>query len=202
MGFEAAEQSARALVDAGSRALVSWGLAGGLDPRLSPGTLIVPERLVIDGARDLSADLAWREQVLEVLGGAQGRAGIKVPIEAGGKLLTSRRPLTSAADKRTALLEFGAIAVDMESYAVAAVAAGRGLPFVAIRDIVDAADDEVPAALLDAADARGRLAAGRLLVRMLGSPRSVMPFLGLAGRYNVARRSLRAAAQAGAPGSP
>lgn len=189
MGFEAAERAARAVVDAGCRALVSWGLAGGLDPRLSAGAVIVPQVLMLEGAPDLQAHRIWRQRVLDVLG-----AG------AGGKLLTSRNPLASVAEKRKALLDSGACAVEMESYAIAAVAAAHGLPFIAIRVIVDAAGDEVPVAVLEAADARGRLAPGRLLVRMLGSPRSVALLPGLAHRYAVARRALRAAARAGAPG--
>jgi len=47
MGFEAAERDARALIDAGCNALVSWGLAGALDPRVTPGTVVVPELLMI-----------------------------------------------------------------------------------------------------------------------------------------------------------
>lgn len=177
---------------------MSWGLAGGLDPALSAGTIAMPAVLMLGGApdaRDLRADSAWCERVGAVLAARDSRSGKRVPVEAGGKLLTSRRPLASAAEKRKAFVDTGAIAVDMESYAIASVATARGLPFVAIRVIVDGSGDDVPSILLDVAGSRGRIAAGHLLVRMLASPRSLAPLLRLARRYRVARRSLREAAR-------
>jgi len=106
----------------------------------------------------------------------------------------------SAADKRAAFLQSGAVAVDMESYAIAAVAEAHGLPFIAIRAIVDAAADEVPPALLDVTGRDGRLVLGRLLVRLLAAPRMLRPLSGLAQRFRVAGRSLRESARAGVPG--
>ncbi len=46
-----AEAAARRLIDEGSDALVSFGLAGGLDPALRPGALIVPSAVIVDGVR-------------------------------------------------------------------------------------------------------------------------------------------------------
>ena len=214
MGLEAAEHDARALIDAGCTALASWGLAGALDPRLSPGTIVIPEVLALEGAPELNASSAWRLQALELLdrrarvvdaegtaGRTAGRSGVPMPAAVGGRLLTSRKALARAAEKRNAFLTSGAVAVDMESYALAAVAAARGLPFIAVRAIVDAAADEVPPMLLDLAGPDGRLAIGRLAARILGSPRNFGALLGLGRRFRVARRSLRAAAGAGAPGS-
>jgi nucleoside phosphorylase len=189
MGFEAAEHDARALIDAGCNALVSWGLAGGLDPRVSPGAVLVPEVSMLEGAPDLSTSSTWRTRVLA-----------SIPAAAGGRLLTSKRAIGSAAEKRAAFLQSGAVAVDMESYAIAAVAEAHRLPFIALRVVVDAADDEVPAILVNVAGPGGRLAVGRLVMRLLASPRSLKPLRRLAQRYRIARRSLRAAARAGAPG--
>ena len=191
MGFEAAERDARALIDAGCGALASWGFAGGLDPRVSPGTVVVPARLMTNGAPDLDVSSAWRTRILA-----------SIPAAVSGSLLTSRRALASTAEKHTAFLDSGAVAVDMESYSVAAVAKARGLPFIAVRVVVDGAGDEVPPALLDVAGTHGRLAIGRLVMRLLASPRSLSPLLALARRFKVARRSLRAAARAGVPGMP
>jgi nucleoside phosphorylase len=41
-----AEAAARGLVQQGVRALLSWGIAGALDPALAPGALILPDRVV------------------------------------------------------------------------------------------------------------------------------------------------------------
>ena len=42
-----AERAARQLVAEGAGALVSFGLAGGLDPALRPGALVVPARITL-----------------------------------------------------------------------------------------------------------------------------------------------------------
>jgi len=47
-----AEAEARRLVAEGCRALMSWGVAGGLDPALVPGDLVIPAVIVAeDGVR-------------------------------------------------------------------------------------------------------------------------------------------------------
>lgn len=193
MGCEAAARSARALAEAGCGALASWGLAGALDPALAPGTLVVPDTLLLEGEPTLSAAPAWRDRIL--------RSCTTALPAVGGALLTSRQAVAGVAEKRDAFRRTGAAAVDMESYAAARTAASHGLPFLAVRVIVDAATDEVPRALIDAADARGRIAVGRLIVRMLAAPRSIALLPPLARRYRAALRSLRAAARAGLPGA-
>src|SRR6478609_6679503 len=64
-----AEAAARRLIDDGSDALVSFGLAGALDPALRPGALIVPAAVVVDGVcHRADPDLS------HILGGATVRA--------------------------------------------------------------------------------------------------------------------------------
>ncbi len=194
VGCAAAAQGARKLVAAGCRALASWGLAGALDPALSAGAVVVPEQVIHeDAAQSLGSTPAWRERLLRSL--ATGS-----PV-ARGALLTSPRALGTAAEKERAFRRTGAAAVDMESFAVAEVALEHGLPFLAVRVIVDGAADELPRVLDGVITPSGAISAGRLAGRLMLSPSSVPPVLGLAGRYRAARRSLRAVARAGALGS-
>ena len=53
-------------------------------------------------------------------------------------------PLDSPSKKKAAFEVAGAMAVDMESAAVAAIAAAHQLPFVALRVIIDTASDALP----------------------------------------------------------
>ncbi len=46
MGAHRARLAARTLLENGATALVSWGVAGGLAPGLSPGSLILPETII------------------------------------------------------------------------------------------------------------------------------------------------------------
>ncbi|MCH8952346.1 MAG: hypothetical protein IID49_09510, partial [Proteobacteria bacterium] len=43
-----AEAEARRLVAGGCRVLLSWGVAGGLDPALRPGELVIPAEIVAE----------------------------------------------------------------------------------------------------------------------------------------------------------
>ena len=76
-GAEAAAR--RAVVAAGATALVSFGLAGGLDPGLRPGALVVPTA-VLCGDRSFAADpalmaMARRRDDASPAGGRHARHG-------------------------------------------------------------------------------------------------------------------------------
>jgi adenosylhomocysteine nucleosidase len=189
MGSAAAVVAAGALVDAGATALVSWGLAGGLDPRLHAGTICLPSVIVSRDGAAFATDLHWRE----ILTAAIGARFVVV----GGKLLTSAAAIEDAAAKTAAFGETGAVAVDMESAGVAHVAALRKLPFVAVRAIVDTAADSLPRAAM-AAGAQGRVRLARLILGIVRSPREIAPMMRLAKRYRAATRALCAVARTGA----
>ena len=181
MGGPLAGIASLALVEAGASALMSFGLAGGLDPNLGAGSVVLPCEVVShDGTCYLTAGV-WREQLRPAI--AQHR-----PV-AGGKLLSSQAAIGTLADKARAFRETGALAVDMESAAIAEVAAAHGLPFVAVRVIVDTAVDVLPRAVV-AASVKGRVNLGRLIVGIAAAPLELLALFRLAQRYRVARRSL------------
>jgi adenosylhomocysteine nucleosidase len=145
-GPERAAQCATAAVAAGAQALVSWGLAGGLSADVTPGTVVVPRRVIMQRGEVFVAAVAWRER-LAVLASEF--------TVSEGDLLTVPSPLGSPAAKAAAATALGAVAVDMESAAIAAVAARARVPFVALRVVVDAQRDAVPAGAEKWIDARG-----------------------------------------------
>src|ERR1700676_1133065 len=102
MGRAAAVDAAGALVDAGATALVSWGLAGGLDPALQAGTICLPSMVVSRDGAAFATDLHWRE----ILTAAISRRLIIV----SGKLLTSAVAIEDIAAKAAAFAETGAVA--------------------------------------------------------------------------------------------
>jgi adenosylhomocysteine nucleosidase len=189
MGRAAAVDAAGALVDAGATALVSWGLAGGLDPALQAGTICLPSVVVSRDGTPFATDLHWRE----ILRAAISQRLIVV----GGKLLTSAVALEEVAAKAAAFGETGAVAVDMESTGVAHIAALNKLPFVAVRAIVDTAGDSLPSAV-KAAGTEGRVRLARLILRVASAPREIAPLLRLAIRYRAAARALGTVARSGA----
>ncbi len=188
IGPEAASRTAGALADAGATALVSWGVAGGLDPALRPGAIVLPAAVIDDGGRRYPTTAAWRERQDALLG------PLRRPVS--GDLLSLAAALAGAPAKARAFRATGAVAVDMESLAIAAVASARGLPFLAVRVIVDAAEDELPQAVV-AASAGGGLRLGRLATGLLSSPSEIAALWRLARRFGTARGCLRRIARAG-----
>lgn len=150
------EAAARALVAAGATRLLSFGLAGGLDPALAPGRVILATT-IIDGGERWPTDGAWRRA-------ARG------PGRGGAPLLASGRPLAGRADKAAAFAATGAAAVDMESGAVARVAAQAGLPFLAARAVADPAWQSLPPQALACIDGQGRLRLRAALWALLRHP--------------------------------
>jgi adenosylhomocysteine nucleosidase len=169
-----AELGARQLVAEGAGALVSFGLAGGLDPALRPGALVVPAE-VIDAGVIFAADL--------VLSARFG--GMTVH-----RLLAAEAVVTDAAAKWRAAQANGAQAVDLESGAVARVASEHSLPFAVVRAICDPAERDLPPAALIALDHKGAIGLIRVLGALLRQPGQLPNLLGLARDAARAQRTL------------
>jgi adenosylhomocysteine nucleosidase len=169
-----AEAAVRGAVAGGATALLSFGLAGGLDPALRPGDVVVPSA-VLSGDAVFVADpalMAW-------LGGGTPH-----------RLLGADQVVASAAEKRQLRQATGAAALDVESGAVARIAAGHGLPFAVLRAICDPAGRDLPPVALAALDRQGAIGIGRVLARLLAQPRQVPALLRLAADAAAARRAL------------
>jgi len=190
IGGAAATLAANNVVAAGATALISWGMAGGLDPALPAGTIFLPVEIVAADGTVLATDSGWHAQLRVALAAQR-------PLSAG-KLLTTAAAVTSVAEKASLFHATGAAAVDMESAAIAQVARAHGLPFIAVRVIVDEATDALPDSVRDAADARGEVNIGRLVARVCRRPQDVVPLTRLTRRYLEASRALAAVARSGA----
>jgi adenosylhomocysteine nucleosidase len=188
VGGAAAALAARALLDAGAHALVSWGMAGGLDPRLAAGTVCLPSVVMSQDGASFSTDTHWRELLRAAIGARQ-------PV-VQGKLLTCPEALADAQGKAAAFHDTGALVVDMESTAVAEVAASRGIPFIAVRVVVDTATDSLPPSVVRASSA-GQVNLARLIRGLIASPREIPALLRLAARYRAARLALHTVALTG-----
>lgn len=158
MGAEAAGEAADGLRAKGADALMSFGFAGALEPGLNSGDLVLPESVYAGHLLDV--DLSWRDSLCR-----------RLPNHftvAGGILAASNGVLTTDISKRELARATGARAVDMESGAVAEVAAyGGGIPFLAVRAISDTIEFSPPSALLNAVRPDGSADLIRLLMLLL-----------------------------------
>jgi adenosylhomocysteine nucleosidase len=182
MGATAAAAAARELLGAGAAALVSFGLAGALDPSVAPGAIFLPGEVTGAEGDVLATEGPWRRELGVALGSQKLRSG--------GRLFSSTAPVTRAAAKAELFRATHALAVDMESFWIAAAAAAAAVPFIAVRVIVDGAADEIPAIVSGATDAYGRLQAARLIGGLLQRPQDLLGLSRLTCRYAIASRGL------------
>ena len=188
MGLEAAAAGTGRLIDAGAGALISFGMAGGVDPKLPAGCLFLPPEVSSPEGAQFACDPQWHEELRCALSGAVTE----------GRLATVRAPLATAAAKAALRQARGARAVDMESSAVAELAQRHALPFVAVRVIIDDAEAALPDAVAAATGRDGQVTAWRVGAHLLRHPGELASVLRLARAYAAANATLAAVAASGA----
>ena len=138
-----ARETAEELVARGCSSLVSFGLAGGLQPSVKSGDLVVATEV-----RTEDNKLYVCEPGLSDWLAGQTAANRK------GSVLSVAAAISEPDAKQSAGLS-GCLAVDMESAAVAEIAERENLPFACIRAIADESDDNIPSIALDGLDKEG-----------------------------------------------
>ena len=171
---DGARTSALRLAREGAIALASFGFAGGLDPALRPGDLIVPEAVVVKG------------EAVRTDPGLSRALGGPTP----HRVLGAEAVISTSGAKRQAWAETGCAAVDLESGAVALVAAAAGLRFAVLRAVCDPAADNLPPAALVALSPDGTVRLAWVLGVLASAPRQVLAMLALARHAAAARRAL------------
>lgn len=181
-----AEEAALRMVAEGARGLVSFGIAGGLDPSLGPGVIVVADRVIAPGGEAFSCHEPWLSNLLQHDGGFDF-----------GPILGSDDAILKPVRKARLFRQYGAIAVDMESHAVAGVAKTTGVPFIAIRAIGDPASRAIPRAALAGLAPDGRTRALPVLAALLKRPKDIAGLFRIARDTNAALVALKRAAATG-----
>jgi len=188
MGPKNAEAAARSLFEEGSfAAALALGVAAGLTPHLRTGDLIVGDRVISHRRNGTSrqsfpCDSSLLESALTII----RRSGDRHHL---GSLLTVERIVVSAEEKRGLAAESGALAVDMESAAIASTAAARAVPFLAIRGILDPVQEDLKLAFDQFLDERGEPRPLPLIRYLVAHPSALfrLAVLGLRTRVVCAR---------------
>ncbi len=176
---DGALHAARTLAqDKAVSALISFGLAGGLDPGLAAGTLLVPRKVLDSQKATYSCEL----RLTEMLGGAT----VDALIGGGSVAVTPEH-------KRVLFASTGAAAIDLESAAVARVAAEYGLDFAVLRAIADPARRRLPPAALVALGPDGRISIEQVLKSVFRRPAQIPDLIALGREAAAARRTLQRA---------
>ncbi len=167
IGYERSLSASKWLVAEGAKLLASVGVAGGLSPKVNTGDLITAEKVVEQsGGKDIlswTADPAYAEAVYQAIGHAD------LPVHCG-MLATSRHAVLDVAYKRHLYSQTKALAVDMESAAIATVSQAARLPFFALRSVSDSASTPVSKDIYTSLRENGRVKFALLLGRVLQKP--------------------------------
>lgn len=181
---ERAETMAREFARAGVAGLVSFGIAGGLDPVLGSGALVLPDGILLPEGETIAADLRWR-------------AALEASVTAvGGLVYGSDQAISDVRHKARLFEDTGAVAVDMESHGVARAARAVGLPYVVVRAIADPADRALPRVALAGLGPQGETRPFAVLAELLKRPTDLPALLRVARDSKVALRALAAVAPA------
>jgi hopanoid-associated phosphorylase len=165
------------------RGVISFGVAGGLDPSLKSGDVVVATEVMAGDARWL-AGLAFNEDVIASVA-LGGRRIVR------GRLAGAEQVLAASHVKAALHSETGAAAVDMESHIAAAYAAEAGLPFAALRVISDPASRALPSLAMSAIKPNGDIDLRRVLRGIVRNPLTLLDLVSTGIDFNRALRSLR-----------
>lgn len=155
------EQRLAQALERSFRGIVSFGVAGALSPALEPGDWVLSSQ-IIDDDRAYACHAGWLKSVATRL------PGVRIGVTAAAS-----RVLGRASDKAALFRRSGALAVDMESGIAARAAQARGLPFLALRTISDAADQNLPPAALHAMKPDGGLDGFAIARSLLANPAQI-----------------------------
>jgi adenosylhomocysteine nucleosidase len=166
--------------------LVSFGIAGGLAPELTAGTVVVSGEVVSEGHRwaiepSISRQLS---QFARSIGAVEGL------------VLGASSILATQAEKRRAWATTGAIAVDLESEIVARIATALGIPFIVLRSIADTARRDLPPASLVSLTADGKPDLLKVFFAVLRRPLQIGGMIGLGRETALALSALIGPARA------
>jgi nucleoside phosphorylase len=182
-GEENAARVARDAVREGATALLSIGVAGGIAEAVNVGDVVIAESVIAERSGDLyHCSKPWVRDLHRLICNQQGvHSGRLLSV---GDVLNTRQAKSSAASR------YQSIACDMESAAIAEVAASAGVHFAAVRVISDAHCDELPQGVAGWVDDSGNARVTPVLKALL-SPAHWRPVYMMTARFRVAQHRLR-----------
>ncbi len=175
------------LIKAGARGIISFGVAGGLSPSLNPGDVVIANS-VITARASFPTHPRWSQSLRNAI-----KPAISLPIFA------SDATVMTVLEKEALWKGTGAAAVDMESGAAATVAKEHGLPFAALRVIIDPAHRSVPISATVGAREDGSTDGIAVMRSLMKRPGDLSEIIRLANDARKANRSLFRCRQALGP---
>lgn len=185
-GLINAASAAQILVNKGVQQLISWGCAAGLSIDTKPGDLVIATQ-AIDEHQQFDTDKLMVAALKQIL-----PANLTIH---HGKLFSSESLVGLSQDKQRIHQHSLAIALDMESTAIADIAAQAQLPFMVIRSIADPVDMNLPNAVIQALNDNGQVDLPKLLGYLLWHPWEITALIKLGLHFQSAQKTLKIVAR-------
>lgn len=185
-----ATTAAELLVAKGAKKLISWGCAGALTQQLKSGDLVLADNLLdAEGCITISEGISmdWHANTFQHLS-----ANLTVH---AGLLVESIQIVSTSTDKQILHHQTGAIAVDMESIAIAKIASKHKHPYLVIRSIVDPVSLDLPPAISKSLNSQGDVVLRLLLLYILRHPAEIPALIKLGRHFNAATKTLKVIAK-------
>ncbi len=167
--------------------IISAGFGGGLASTVQNGDIIIGNE-ILELTEDAGDRIQTRPVEIPLRVPDIPLTGLPMRVHFG-KLLTTDEMVLRADAKQRLGAATGALSVDMETSAVARVAAERGIPMVAIRCISDNSHENLPEQFNDFF-VLGQLQPGRVISVCLGHPRVIAGLARLGYRAYTSGRNL------------
>ncbi|MBL6705764.1 MAG: 5'-methylthioadenosine nucleosidase [Planctomycetaceae bacterium] len=177
MGYARARKATQAMIDAHApKWILSSGFAGALLPTMKLGEIVMANEIVDQHGQQISINLTLASDEAN---------GLYV-----GRILTADEMVRTVEEKKQLHEKHEAIAVDMESLAVAQVAAETKTGFMAVRVISDDMSADLPSEILSVIGDTGAVRVGAALTSLFKRPESLKDMLHLRTNALAAAKSL------------
>lgn len=181
-GPENAKKASELLIEKGAKRLISWGCAAALKANLNPGDLVLPKTLKTEKLETLSINSPWLSYTLEQLSVLTPHTEL---------LAESHTIIAESVDKQTIHTKSGAIALDMESIAIAQTAKQYNYPALVIRSIADPVSMSLPKAVSHSINEQGDVILPKLLWFLFTHPNELPGLIKLGLHFKKAKNKLR-----------
>ena len=188
IGVENARVAAERIVSEGAAALASIGLAGGLAPDLHTGHVIIASEVL--QLNTAGSTVSWQA---DTDGAALAHASLRADRMAvdSGAILTANQAILTCRHKESLFKRTRALAVDMESAAVARVAHQACIPFFGLRTVCDTAHMTIPQELFSCLDQNGSIQIATVLRSLARRPALLGDMLQMGRIFSSARKALK-----------
>lgn len=171
------------LISQGADLIISFGLAGALDPGLKSGSIIISTQVLTPSYKKISCNPSLGIKIFNL---KKSKSGVYFR-----PIVGSNYPITSATEKKKIFKNSKAAAVDMETHIAAQIAQKQRVPFLAIRSICDTANQNLPDFVATIIKNQKKLNILQVLRLIVSRPSELKKFSKLIINYRRGIKSLR-----------